>query len=167
MVSNQWVGSSSSSLSLLPFSFPSSSLPQADNTERALEPDLEMRVRLGPAITPRDHSSCPFLRPTSDRSHHGLSSTVQATKSSPLWISTWSSSATPYQVKDPPSQAEMPCLGPGHCRGEGSPDPRAPVRICRENGQASAGRLRGGLPEAERGFSGTEPLSAPPCVPTS
>lgn len=63
---------------------------------------------LAPLVTPRDHLSCPLLRLMSGRSHPELSSTVRATKSSPLWTSTWSSLATPYQVKDHPSHAEVP-----------------------------------------------------------
>ena len=101
MVCNHHVGWAPPPLLSLPPPLPSCSLRQADNTQRALGPELEMGLKLGPAVTPRDHLSCPFLRPTSGRSHPGLSSTVQATRSSPPWISTWSLLATPYQVKDP------------------------------------------------------------------
>lgn len=69
-------------------------------------------------ITPRDHLSCPLLRPMSGMFHPELSSTVQATKSSPPWTSTWSSLATLYQVKEHPIQAKMSCANPGIWLGE-------------------------------------------------
>lgn len=89
-------------LSPSPSPFPSSPLHQAGHTERALEPEWNMGLRFGHSVTPSGHLSCPFLRPTSGRSHPELSSTVPATKSSPPWTSTWSLLATPYQVKEPP-----------------------------------------------------------------